>query len=507
MSNNTTIANLGGANGLAASGGSALVGFLQAGTGAVATTAQEKERRTVSAFDYLSDANKAAARAQTITSAAGTAAVQAAINALPSLVGGHVEIEDGVKFDLKALTPPASNRLTMSYRIDDDQSTGLPGSGLASNERVFFSSSSSYPADGTGAIVNEHRYTATFHPGMVVDVRKDLSNLANAGLAPSQSMTNPCRASYNILDEQIGVWRVVYQNFETYTTFSGISQHAWQRKIVLTGVGTSGWGVAPLVTHRVRGSTSGAKGFVRAIDAGTLTLEWFKGAFVVGETLVNETVAATSTNTVSGGTTMQETDCIPMSQSLWNGAITFGDRPPGVGTETVNVSGCVKMVATRGSSSIQPRTVTKPTIKFGTDPESPGFHEMGIQYDPAETFHRLSVVDTVSETHRGQLMPVSAALTFTHSTTVDTNSSNIASIVLYGTGQYQIFYTRNVARGGVMTFATIDGFSGTSVVGWNAQVTTRALDQCFIEIRNSAGVLADIPSGAWASLLVIGGDL
>lgn len=52
MSNNTTIANLGGANGLAASGGSALVGFLQAGTGAVARTGQAKMRDFVNVKDF-----------------------------------------------------------------------------------------------------------------------------------------------------------------------------------------------------------------------------------------------------------------------------------------------------------------------------------------------------------------------------------------------------------------------------------------------------------------------
>ena len=52
MSNNTTIANLGGANGLAASGGSALVGFLQAGTGAVARTQQSKDRDVISVKDF-----------------------------------------------------------------------------------------------------------------------------------------------------------------------------------------------------------------------------------------------------------------------------------------------------------------------------------------------------------------------------------------------------------------------------------------------------------------------
>lgn len=65
---------------LAASGGSALVGFLQAGTGAVARTQQDKDRDTVSVLDFIPVAEHAAILAGTSTYNA-TAAVQAAIDA------------------------------------------------------------------------------------------------------------------------------------------------------------------------------------------------------------------------------------------------------------------------------------------------------------------------------------------------------------------------------------------------------------------------------------------
>lgn len=65
---------------LAASSGSSLVGFLPAGTGAVATTAQAKMRESVSVFDFMTAAQVADVKAFTYTLDV-TAAIQAAIDA------------------------------------------------------------------------------------------------------------------------------------------------------------------------------------------------------------------------------------------------------------------------------------------------------------------------------------------------------------------------------------------------------------------------------------------
>jgi len=65
---------------LAASGGSNLIGFIQTGTGAVATTLQVKVRQTVSAFDYMTSAQITAVQSYAFTTPV-TAALQAAIDA------------------------------------------------------------------------------------------------------------------------------------------------------------------------------------------------------------------------------------------------------------------------------------------------------------------------------------------------------------------------------------------------------------------------------------------
>lgn len=69
---------------LAASGGSALIGFLQAGTGAVTRTAQSKMRDTISVFDFMTAAQISAVQTNNysvVTGAEITAACQAALTA------------------------------------------------------------------------------------------------------------------------------------------------------------------------------------------------------------------------------------------------------------------------------------------------------------------------------------------------------------------------------------------------------------------------------------------
>lgn len=71
---------------VAASTGSSLVGFIQAGTGAVATTVQEKGRRYVDAFDFFT-----AAQIADVNTRTGAVDVSAAVNAalLAAFTAGH----------------------------------------------------------------------------------------------------------------------------------------------------------------------------------------------------------------------------------------------------------------------------------------------------------------------------------------------------------------------------------------------------------------------------------
>lgn len=93
---------------LAASGGAALVGFIQAGTGAVATTVQGKARQVVSVFDYMTAAQQA-----DVSSGAGLIDVTAAITAALNYV-------KTTAFSEKELVFPAG-----AYRVSKIDFTGV----------------------------------------------------------------------------------------------------------------------------------------------------------------------------------------------------------------------------------------------------------------------------------------------------------------------------------------------------------------------------------------------
>lgn len=88
---------------ISASGGSALIGFIQAGTGAVARLLQDKVRESVSVFDYMTSAQIADVRARTALIDV-TAAINAAITYVNSLGGGTVRFPAGTYATSTGLT-------------------------------------------------------------------------------------------------------------------------------------------------------------------------------------------------------------------------------------------------------------------------------------------------------------------------------------------------------------------------------------------------------------------
>lgn len=468
------------------------VRFQPAGTGAVQRTVEGKLRETVSTADFGAVAD---------FSTDNTAAVQAAIDSL-GVYGGSVFNPYGCKFNLKNLTLPAL--VNMTYRANDEMSTPGSVSDIGSNELIEFSSNSSYPASPTGAIVNEWRFTAPFHPGFITDVRKDLTSAA-AWARPGQSLTNPVRNSWNIADEQVGRFRVFYENYDlsTASNFSGVYFQGFKTIVRLNGIGTAAWSSVPAAGVRVTGTTSGAKGFVVSVDTGYTDVEWFSGRFQAGETVSdnNETTTATITTAV---TTV--TDLAWIAQDLLTGAWTCGNRPVGVGTEQLNISGNIKVVPTRSSSTAIPKTVTNPTCIWGDDPEAVSPNQLGLQYDTTVTAarRRLHQVRNDLTTWNGTICPVSAMVAFTDAALVDTNAVNVASITNTATGKYTVAFTNNLARTAYIPSISMDAFY---MQNWWVGVTLRAVGSCEVWVKDNTGAFADIPAGAFVALTILGGDI
>lgn len=433
-----------------------------------------------------------------------TVQIQAAIDRVGPL-GGTITIPEGVAFNLQALRLPP--RVNLSYRLDDDLSTDLPGPDPASGERVYFSANSSFPAQRSGGAVNEWRFTAPFHPGLVVDVRKDVRG-ADAGLGANQNRTEPARASYLLQDSQVSRWRVLYENYGArQEPLAGIRIHSWRAAYLLQGVGASAWPTAPALRDRIVGDASGAVGFVREVRPAALVVEWFSGAFRVGESLRNTTKSETSTSPIAAAA-FTESENAGIGMDLWHGTVTVGDGNPGVATETLQTYGNLKLVPTRGTSVNNVKHVRAPTLILGGNPEMPVPHQLGIQYDPSQkndaTRRLVAVGDDLAE-WRGEWCSVSAMCSFDAGLGVETNATNIGTIARTAPGAYLITFLHPLRR--PTWIAPDPSVGGETSDGWSARFIERRADGCRIQLYDRAGARADLPAGAWLSFLILGGDV
>lgn len=468
--------------------GAGLVKFLQAGAGAQPRTAQSKMRDIKDARDF-------GAVVDGVTN--NTAAVQSAINSL-GVYGGTVYVPDGAKFNLRNLAFPA--RFNLEYRLDDDLSQAqLPGSSFASSERVLFSSNSSYPADLAGGAVNEWRLTGPFHPGLVVDVRKDLGSNISSYLRPGQTVADPVRASWNIFDEQLDAFRVVYENYLTFSNFSNVSMHAWRRVVRLNGIGTSQWVSAPAENTLVTGTTSGARGFVLTVAGGYTDLLWFSGDFVAGETVSdnNETTSATITSVA-----LTLTAFSPLAQGLKRGNWAIGLPADAVRDQLV-VGGKIGSQRTRGTF-YEDEAILNPGFVWVDSYENspPNGYEVIYDTSVAAASRRLLLTKYNSATPIAQIGALAAHASCTDGSGTPAfraGSFNLNTIVRGGsTGRYDITFVNALPTANYRILATSQ-FNG--FVTWDL----KTVSGFSLFVTNSSATAQWAPNDF--DVLVIGGDI
>ena len=286
--------------------GDALLGVKSALTGGTARTQHDKNADDLNAADFgaLADGTDQ------------TAAVQLALNALDPNKGGLVTVNQGTRFNLKGLTLP--KRSNLEYFRDSDSSTPGPNSAIGTNERVYFAANAN--VDG---IVNEWRFTGAFHPGLGIDVRKDVAG-HNAFHGAGQTQSAPARASFNFYDEQSSAFSILYQSYDTWTDFSSTGMGGYRRTVQLNGIGTSQWVSAPAENTVITGQTSGAKGFLLSVSSTYTLVLWISGKFVAGEKLIDNNETTTATITTVAYT---ESSFKPINQDLRRGNWSIGCAP------------------------------------------------------------------------------------------------------------------------------------------------------------------------------------
>lgn len=398
-----------------------------------------------------------------------TAAVQLALDSLPT-AGGFVEIPAGCRFNLTTLT--FRQNCNMQYFANDDLSTPGPASDIGSGELVYFSANSSWPTDATGGAVNEWRFTAAFHPGIIVDVRKDVDG-ANAFLAPGQTLTEPARASFNILDEQADGFTLLYKNFSSNSIFAGVSQNTYRRVITLNGVGTANYPIPPTVGNQVVGNTSGAAGFVISVGASSTVLLWFSGDFVVGETLLSVSPPSNSTSTVTSvGYT--STPMPPLSQDFLRGGWSVA-LPPQVVNDSFAVGGRIVATPTRDAGQYTETVVTDPGFGFKSSYETNIRGRYMIATESTD-FKRVVLRNLTTTADIANVGACIGHNVFQSGGGISSSSFNITSVTNSATGIYEVVFLNPAERADyavtVTTGAALDyGFvSNRTINGFTVSI-------------------------------------
>jgi hypothetical protein len=465
--------------------------------------------------DFVDSVDPLFGAAPGLTDPSATLVVQDAIDALPE-EGGTIPVPEGVKFNLKSLTGLV--RVALSYRIDDDLSTGLPGSGRGSGERVYFLATSDYDVDDNpnGGAVNEWRFTAAYHPGLCADVRKDVPG-ADIGLGPLQDR-NPARASIFISDEQLPMFAFRYRSLDgdTYDALTSGYIQTLRHTILLTitGVAASAFGLALSIKDKVVGNMSGAWGYLRADPATDgLTLQWGGGQFVTGETLNHPATGNNSAPITVPDNSYSESENVGLWFDLWNGAVSCGEQGAGNAVEMWNVHGNTLTVPSASSSLNRINTRTKPFHWFAASLASAATSKVGIGIDPtigADGQRRLKVYNH-NEANTGALIPVAAKFHMSgsaspvYSLSGGDASYNTTSATKNATGKYTVVFASNTISANYAVVATMD--VGHSMGGWTYGVTAAGVGGFEIWFYDASGALTDLPANSVVQVIAIGGDM
>lgn len=428
-----------------------------------------------------------------------TSILQGALDSIQNVdIGIIIKINRGTKFNLKKLV--FNKRQTLVYFIDDDISNAASQL-LGTNELVTFQAN----ANNAG-IVNEERFTASFHPGFVVDVRKDVSG-HDAFLGAGQARTSPSRASYNIADEQLGVWRVVWENYDTASDFTGVKMHYWAQRVTLTGITTASFTTVPVKGEIVTGAISGAKGRLYSIDANECKLTWISGSFEVGEAVTD--ADETSITTIA----TESIDALIAPTIGWNvheGQLVVG-LPTNMtnGGYTLNIGGKIAVQNTRSFGQIQPAVVTSPAFAWVDDWDSASPTGLEVEMDTtvATGTERLQVTNLGNSIKKGLVGALSASTQIKSNLLVSTSAFNVASITNPSTGVYTVTFKNPLVRADYVPQITIRRII-TGMHDLKAQVYAIGTDSCTIRVyTESTASLVNLDADHSLMFSVFCGDI
>lgn len=417
----------------------------------------------------------------------------------------NIHIEGGVRFASTSLSfLPSADWIFVNlfYFANSDTTKGVPDGGGGTNELVKLRVNSGYPGDATGAMVSEENTHAPLHPSHTLNVAKQISGADThfgTGQVRIPTALSPARASYNIKDENVERFRLLYQSYGNNNESNGILLQPFNKNIDLNNVGSASWPTIPANGTVITGVTSGAKGVKTSHSATDCFVNFRSGQFLPGEKITDGVTTSTNNITSPSGVTYTETSYPSLTLGFDYPVCTYG-VPPGYSITGFDIGARLTSRLSTGSlgGGTHKETVTNAAHLFTNTAAATPADGVQIVLDNNK---RLVTVDGVANgtgsTGRGFVQGVAAWCNFTNSGGVSTNAGNIASVTRTGAGVYVVLFTNALAN------ANYSVSHARSNIADNLTVTGETTAGFQINSFNAAGTPTDLVGTA--KITVTGG--
>lgn len=301
-----------------------------------------------------------------ISNMIAVANAQNTLSGVAQQTGVYLNIEGGVKFASRNVSwLPSAGWIfvRLRYWANSDTTQGVSTGGGGTNEYRELSVNSGYPADVTGALVEEKFTGSPLHPSLGVNLQKNIDNSifvhsgATQSIQPNATLNAATASVAFIRDENLDRFRIGYTRFAANDNNNGIDFVFYNRSTELVCSGCNGagaWGAnIPAVGSVVRGLTSLSRYVITSMAVlDIINTDWISGTAVPGEFLMSERAifkGSISGNTLTVTSMLQGGGNIAVGQRVVgmyanNGVAVstnitgLGTGAGGVGTYTVNNS-------------------------------------------------------------------------------------------------------------------------------------------------------------------------
>lgn len=360
--------------------------------------------------------------------------IQNLINKAEEEGGGIVAIPNNARFKLKDLR--LGNKVNLSYSKSSDISSDA-GHTKNSGEWYHFLSGAN-----TNGVVNEFVIASPFHPGLIIDVRKDL-NGQNHLLGRDQQLNNPSRESLIFRDEGINQVVFQYKNFRENTKFSGFNLFNFRNVYNLYGVGSASFIKSIKKGDIVNNSKKDGFGIILEFGPNSMEVLWTSGIFRKGDQI--EVLGQLSRSKVEKAEFKQfTTNSIGLNRE--NGYTSIG-LPNNNAVFPLSVGGAIGIQGSRTFGQYLPEFYTFPSLILGDSfekTEYKGFRVSGVTYYNGI---RPVLQDPSGAKNLGHLGAVSAHLSFDNKLNISSSSFNVKKVIELKKGRYKIEFETTFERG------------------------------------------------------------